>query len=130
MKLHHVGFVVSSIHEYEKKMLYESKVREVVDDIQQAKLCLYRNFGTSMIELIEPISEASFTYHSLRKFGNHFHHLCYAVKSTDEMNSIAHQSRLLLFKGPLNAVLFDSKQVFFFFSSNKTIIEFLIDEDF
>ena len=111
-------------------MLYESKIREVVDDIQQAKLCLYRNFGTSIIELIEPISEASFTYHSLRKFDNHFHHLCYAVKSTDEMNSIAHQSRLLLFKGPLNAVLFDSKQVFFFFSSNKTIIEFLIDEDF
>lgn len=130
MKLHHLGFVVANIEEYEKKMLYESKVKEVIDDIQKAKLSLYKNFGNVFIELIEPLNEASFTYNSLRKFGNHFHHLCYAVKNEDEMHSIAKQNKLVLFKGPLIATLFDKKTVFFFFSPNKTILEFLIDEDF
>ncbi|MCS6988982.1 MAG: VOC family protein [Chloroherpetonaceae bacterium] len=130
MKLHHLGFVVANIEEYERKMVYESKIKEVIDDVQQAKLSLYANFGSSFIELIEPLSKASFTYNALQKFGNHFHHLCYAVGSAEEMNAVAKQNKLILFRGPLEAKLFDLKPVFFFFSPNKTIVEFLLDEDF
>lgn len=130
MKLHHLGFVVASIEEYEKKMLYESKLKNVSDEIQQAKLSLYSNFGSSFIELIEPLNESAFTYKALQKFGNHFHHICYAVKNFNEMEYIAQKNKLILFKAGLKAILFDSKLVYFYFSPNKTIIEFLIDENF
>ncbi len=130
MKLHHLGFVVASIEEYEKKMLYESKLKTVIDEVQQAKLSLYENFGSSFIELIEPLNESAFTYNALQKFGNHFHHLCYAVKHPSEMEQVAKKNKMILFKAGLKAALFDSKLVYFYFSQNKTIIEFLIDEDF
>jgi hypothetical protein len=129
MKLHHIGYVVGSIEAYEKKMLFESKLKEVVDELQQARLSLYTHFSDVLIELIEPLNESAFTYGALKKFGDHHHHLCYAVSTETQMQFYANLHRMFLFKAALPAKLFDGKPVYFFYTGNKTIVEFLIDAD-
>jgi catechol 2,3-dioxygenase-like lactoylglutathione lyase family enzyme len=128
MKLHHIGYIVKDIEKYEKNLLFEKKIKEVIDPIQHAKLALYSNFGDSFIELIQPIDKEAFTNSFLEKNGNAYHHLCYEVASENEMKIIAEQQKYLLFKGPLEAILFDNEKVYFYYTRNKTIVEFLVHE--
>ena len=127
MLLHHQGFVVKSIEDYEKNLIFEEKLKEVIDPVQQAKLTLYSNFGSSNIELIEPIEETAFTYNFLQKSGGGFHHNCYEVSDESEMRAFTESRRMIQIKGPLEALLFDGLFVFFFMDYNRQIVEFLID---
>jgi hypothetical protein len=124
---HHVGIIVNSIVDYEKKMFFEEKINEVVDPIQKAKLSLYKNFGSSYLELIEPLSEDSPTYNALKNFGNHYNHLCYTCDSVEELTIFADQANWLQVFGPVPAVLFDNKDVIFFYTPNKQILEFILE---
>lgn len=128
MRLHHIGYVVKDISEYEKKLIYKEKRASVEDPIQKAALSLYETYSEVLIELIQPLEESSFTYAFLQKQGNAYHHLCYEVDSIEAMRRIAEKHGLLLFKGPLPAPLFDGKEVYFYFDKNKSITEFLINK--
>jgi hypothetical protein len=127
MKLHHIGYIVKSIEDYEKHLFYEEKIVEVFDPVQNANLALYSNFGSSFLELIQPIDNQSFTHGFLEKNGNAYHHVCYEVASVEEMKMHCEAKKYLLFKGPLQAILFEGKEVYFYYTKNKTIIEFLIN---
>lgn len=130
MKFHHIGIIVHDIIEFESKMIYEDKICEVFDPLQNANLVLYRNFGNSFIELIQPVDETSFTWNFLQKNANFgFHHLCYEVKNLNILEEIKIKYKLISVLGPLPALLFNGKRVAFFYSRNKTIIEFLILDD-
>lgn len=126
IKLHHIGLIVSDIKSYEKGLIYESKIDEIYDPIQKAKLALYSNFGDSKIELIQPIDETSFTWNFMKNNKNPFHHLCYEVKNLNDLELIKKKFRLIPILGPIPALLFGGKQVAFFYSRNKIIIEILI----
>jgi methylmalonyl-CoA/ethylmalonyl-CoA epimerase len=126
MKLHHIGFVVNDISKYEQLFMFEKKVKEIFDPIQNSQMALYTNFSNSFIELIQPINENSLTYNFLHKNGNCYHHLCYEVYSYDDMNRIVRDQKLILVKGPLPAILFDNREVWFYYSRGKQILEFLI----
>ncbi len=127
MKLHHTGWIVGDIASYEKGLLHRGLVHQVADPVQGATLALYRDFSDSYIELIQPLNEQAFTWAALQKHGAHFHHYCYEVPTVDAMREVAAQYRLMLFRGPLDALLFGGKPVYFYFSRNRTIVEFLID---
>ncbi len=128
LSLHHTGFIVSNIDEYEKNMFYESKVNDVVDPLQNARLALYKNYcgSDSYIELIQPLNDNAFTMNALKKFGNHFNHFCYNVASLEELKEVATSSRLIEVLGPTPAILFDNKMVAFYYTRNRQVIEFLI----
>jgi hypothetical protein len=128
IKFHHIGFVVSDIEKYQKNMLCQSKILDVFDKIQNARLALYLNFDNSFIELIQPINEKSFTWNHLKKYGNSFHHLCYSI-SASELDEITSAQRMVKILGPVPAVLFSGKSVVFYYTRNKSIIEFLIVEE-
>jgi hypothetical protein len=124
---HHIGIIVSSLSDFEAKMLYEEKVAQVFDPIQNAHLALYKNYSDSYIELIQPIDEQSFTWNFLKKSGHYgYHHMCYEVSSAAVLKDIQQKYRLLPILEPVPAVLFNGKLVAFFYSRNKAIIEFLI----
>jgi hypothetical protein len=127
MILHHSGFVVSDVDSWEKQMAYEEKVGDVIDPIQNSRLALYRNFGESYIELIQPLNEQSFSWNSLQKFGNHFNHFCYSVNSLEEIEKIALDFKLQQVMAPVPAVLFNNKLVAFYYSRNRQVVEFLIE---
>ncbi|HUM64385.1 MAG TPA: VOC family protein [Chitinophagaceae bacterium] len=126
MKLHHIGYVVKDIEQYEKNLLFEKKVRELFDPVQNSKMALYSNFNDSFIELIQPLNEESFTYNFLQKSGGGYHHLCYEMNSAGELMELASAQKLIRIKGPLPAILFDNREVWFYFTRNKQIVEFVI----
>ncbi len=127
MILHHIGIVVNEIEKYETSMIFEEKVMQVIDPIQQSILALYKNFGSCYIELIQPLNEMSYTMNFLKKNGNGFHHLCFEVANTEIMQEIVEKKKLIYVNGPFPAILFDNRNVYFYFSRNKEIIEFLIE---
>ena len=127
MRFHHTGLVVESIGTFESKLLYEEKILEVLDPMQDAKLALYKNFGDSFIELIEPLSPAAFTWNFLRKVNSPlYHHFCYEVADENELEKIQIKYRLIPILDPIPAKLFNDELVCFFYTRNKMIIEFLI----
>lgn len=127
MKFHHFGLIVSSIIDFEKKIIYEEKLVEVIDSLQNAKLALYKNYGDSFIELIEPLSSKSFTWNHLKSINySPYHHFCYEVDNYTELKHIESKYRLLPILGPVPAKLFNERDVAFFYTRGKMIVEFLI----
>ena len=126
MNLHHIGYVVNDISLYEKNLLFEKKEREIFDPLQNSMMALYLNFGNSLVELIHPLNEKSFTYNYLQKNGSSYHHLCYEVSSRDEIAHFAGEKKLILVKGPLPAILFNNREVWFYYTRNKQIVEFVL----
>jgi methylmalonyl-CoA/ethylmalonyl-CoA epimerase len=126
MKLHHIGYVVKDIVQYEKSLIFEKKIKELFDPVQNSKMALYENYSDSFIELIQPLNEESFTYNFLQKNGSSYHHLCYEVRSRDEMMGIVGNQKLIIVKGPIPAILFDNREVWFYYSRNKQVVEFVI----
>jgi len=126
--LHHTGFIVNDIDAYEKHLFYERKVKDVIDNIQNARLALYENYGSSgvYIELIQPLNNDAFTMNALMKQGNHFNHFCYSVDTMEELQAIAADLRLIPILGPVPAILFDNKMVCFYYGRNRQVVEFLI----
>lgn len=127
VKFHHSGFIVKNIDAWEKKMIYEKKVADVTDPIQNARLSLYKNFGNTFIELVQPLNKKAFTWNSLRKSGDHFNHICYKVSNIKEMEKIVIKHKLILLRSPLPATLFNGKKVVFYYTRSHQIIEFLIN---
>lgn len=128
MRLHHAGFIVNNLEAFEKNLLFEEKQIQVFDPVQQANLALYKNYSDSYIELIQPLNEKSFTWNALQKSGNHFHHFCYEVGTPEELHSIVSDLKLIEILKPVPALLFDNKMVTFYYSRNKQIVEFLINQ--
>jgi hypothetical protein len=121
MKLHHVGIIVRSIIDYEKNFLYEKKLDEVVDPIQNAKLALYTSFSETLIELIEPLNENSLLWGVLNKRGTHINHLCYAHNDIDEIMEISKKLGYLKILGPVKAALLKIKMLFSFIQKIKKL---------
>ena len=128
MKIHHIGFVVQNIEQYEKRFIHNGKINEVEDVIQNAKLALYNGFGDYFLELIEPLNENSFTWNFLKKTQNSFHHLCYEIDSFDSVIKFAKEHKLIHLLGPVKATLFNDKNVVFYFDRNRNIVEFLLNK--
>ena len=126
MKLHHIGYVVKDIVQYEKNLIFEKKIKELFDPVQNSNMALYLNFTDSLIELIQPLNEESFTYNFLQKNGSSYHHLCYEIGSESELNELVDSQKLIKVKGPVPAILFDGRMVWFFYSRNKQIVEFVL----
>jgi methylmalonyl-CoA/ethylmalonyl-CoA epimerase len=128
MKLHHSGFIVDNIDNWEKNIIYEKKVADIIDPIQNARLALYTNYSNSFIELIQPINEIAYTWNSLKKFGNHFNHFCYEVEDNAEFITVTSKIRMLKILGPIPALLFEGRQIYFYYTKNKQVVEFLINK--
>jgi len=126
MKIHHFGFVVENI-DSELKYLHKQKLdNRVYDPVQKAELVSLIADNQTMIELISPKDEQSFTWNYLKKNGGGFHHICYEVENLDEAKKFFQENRILKVLGPVDAVLFNRK-VIFGIQRNKSIIELVFD---
>jgi hypothetical protein len=129
MRFHHTGLIVENINSFETNLVFEEKILEVFDPMQDAKLALYKNYGDSYIELIEPSSPSSFTWNYLKSRNTSpYHHFCYEVNNNNELLQVKSKYRLIPILGPIQAKLFNDSLVAFFYTRNKMIIEFLIKE--
>ncbi len=129
MKLHHTGFIVQNREKYLAHLIYKEKIKEVYDPAQDAFILLLDNFSDSFIELIQPVSEKSPTFNFLKKSGEGFHHFCYEISDQEELKNIEANYKLIKVFGPVPAVLFDNKQVVFYFNRNRQVVEFLLKQE-
>lgn len=127
IKLHHVGYVVSDISTFQNNILFQEKISEIYDPVQKATLALYSTFSDVYIELIHPESSDSYTWKSLCKLGNHFHHLCYQG-TREDINLVVMKKKMIHISGPFNAILFNNQSVDFYFNRNRELVEFLIKD--
>jgi methylmalonyl-CoA/ethylmalonyl-CoA epimerase len=125
MNLHHHGYVVNDITAYAIKLKLQSPLLLVTDPIQNAHIALYKGLDKVYTELIQPLSDASPTWNFLQKKGEGFHHLCYECTES-EMWEYAAAQRLIKVMGPVPAVLFDGRTVYFFVNRKSEVTEFLI----
>ena len=121
MRIHHIGYVVKNIEKYRKNLLIDKIIKEVYDDTQKAKLVLIEA-GNTLIELIEPQNEESFTYNFLKKGGG-YHHLCYETTKENAENFIKTKKMIKVLDW-VYAPLLDS-EVVFAYNRNKEIVEFV-----
>jgi hypothetical protein len=101
----------------------------VYDPIQKARICLVDvGWGRDiMLELIEPADAHSTVANFLQKTGGGLHHLCFEVASKDEVQALAKRMRMLPILGPVPAAAFAGRQVMFYFTKGREVIEFLGD---
>jgi methylmalonyl-CoA/ethylmalonyl-CoA epimerase len=127
MILHHVGYVVHDITYYQKLLNLPHSLIQVNDPVQQAWIALYEQPGKPYIELIQPLNESSPTWNFLQKNGEGFHHHCFECTEEAMWQHVASQ-RMIKVMGPVPAVLFDGRTVYFFVTRKMEIVEFLLHQ--
>ncbi len=125
MKLHHYGYVVWDITAYALKLQLTPALQWITDPIQQANIALFDSSGDVYTELIQPIDHSSPTWNFLQKNGEGFHHHCYEC-SEKQMWQYAAAHRLIKVMGPVPAMLFGGRTVYFFVTRKGKVTEFLI----
>jgi hypothetical protein len=129
LRLHHVGILVENIETYLKSSFWTRGSPIVEDPLQQARLCLAGLPGDErpLIELIEPLGEASPTYRALQERTN-LHHLCFETGGRKEGDRLIAEYRFLPVTQWQPAVLFQGRPVRFAYTRNRELVEFLADE--
>jgi len=125
MILHHIGFIVDNIDKYKNQLVFDQEIIKVHDQIQNAEISLLSTASNTFIELIQPVSDKSWTWNFLQKYTNSFHHLCYQT-SYEKMVNLVNEKNFIKIRGPIPAIIFDNHDVYFYYTKNKQIIEFLI----
>lgn len=126
MELHHIGYIVPNAEDPSEINPGLRLIGSVIDPLQEAKICLYKNQQDELIELIQPLNEKSPVWNFLKKNGMGFHHHCYSC-SVEEMVNYAKTNELVKIRGPIDAALFPDKKVIFYITKSEAITEFILE---
>ena len=134
MQLHHTGYIVTNAEDPTLIQEGMQLVVSVIDPLQQAKICLYKNLQNELIELVEPLNEKSPVWNFLKKKSrlnvssgreNGFHHECFTA-TIDEIEKYTLERRLTKIMGPVPAKIFNDQQILFFIAKDSKITEFIL----
>jgi methylmalonyl-CoA/ethylmalonyl-CoA epimerase len=129
-KLHHIGFVVSSIEESAESFAqsldasWDGKI--VFDPVQQVRVSFFqsRRVTDPLVELVEPGEPASPVSHFLARGGG-LHHVCYEVENLEAHLSFSRSVGTLIIRPPVPAVAFGGRRIAWGISKKKLLMEFL-----
>ena len=127
---HHVGFVVSSIHDtvqsFAESLNAQWDGAIVFDPHQDSRVTFLRSRNQSdpLFELIEPASENSPVI-AFAKKGGGIHHVCYVVDSLEQQLERCRSQRLLVVRQPAPAAAFGGRRIAWVYTRNKLLIEYL-----
>ena len=79
MKIHHVGYLVTSMAKAKKAFLalgYEPASDDIYDDVRKIDICFMKKDGYN-IELISPAAENSVVSGLIKRYRNSPYHICY-----------------------------------------------------
>jgi methylmalonyl-CoA/ethylmalonyl-CoA epimerase len=129
-RMHHVGFVVSSISNTIEgfAMSLGADWDKIIfhDPLQKARVTFLRTPcpTDALIELVEPAGEGSPILQFLQKGGG-LHHLCYEVEDLDAHLRTMRQKGAVVVRQPLPAVAFENRRIAWTFTGQKLLLEFL-----
>lgn len=125
MNLHHIGYVVTNASDQNLVNPALHLLTTVEDEIQGAKICLYKNQQNELIELIEPLDEGSPVWNFLQKHPNTVHHSCYEI-SDEELKKHVEENHLVKIMGPVPAEIFNNRMVVFYVTRDRELLEFIL----
>jgi|HubBroStandDraft_6_1064221.scaffolds.fasta_scaffold62051_2 methylmalonyl-CoA/ethylmalonyl-CoA epimerase len=129
-KLHHIGFVVSSIQESAESFIqalgasWDGKI--TFDPVQKVRVSFFQGRSTAdpLIELVEPGEPESPVSRFLERGGG-LHHLCYGVEDLDAHLAFCKSVGTIIIRPPVPAVAFDGRRIAWGVSKKKLLLEFL-----
>lgn len=126
--LHHIGIAVNSIKksmEFHTRFLGMTQESPVVEDAtQNVKVVLLRPERGSLIELVEPLNEAS-PVNNILKQNSCLYHYCSEVNNIEEAIRTARSFGAMVIQSPVPATLFNQRKIAFIYTQDKYIVEFL-----
>ena len=129
-RLHHVGYVVSSIEDVIKGFATSLSAtwdgRVIHDPLQQVYVAFLES-GTStdaIVELVAPAGEVSPVTNFLSKGGG-LHHLCYEVDNLEAHLQLAKAHGGIVVKSPLPAVAFGGRRIAWVYTKYKLLLEYV-----
>jgi methylmalonyl-CoA/ethylmalonyl-CoA epimerase len=130
MRLHHVGYVVSSIAQIADRFAASIGAawdqRIILDSLQGAHVTFLGKLGGPfpVIELVEPEDEHSPVANFLRRGGG-LHHLCYEIDSLEGQLKATRALGGTVVRAPLAAVAFDGRRIAWVSTKDRLLLEFL-----
>lgn len=123
--IHHIGRVVNNIAEelkYYRSLGFKCAKSVKIDHHQKVKIGLIDLGQGIFLELLEPHGKSSPIKNFLAK-NNGLHHICYRIDNLEKKIKTLKRYGVILSK-PAPSV-FDGKKVFFFYTPQREIIEFI-----
>lgn len=130
VKLHHLGFVVSSIEESADtfaRSLGATWDRKIISDpIQKVRVAFFQgsNSADPLIELVEPGEPDSPVSRFLEQGGG-LHHLCYEVRDLESYLMISKSAGNIVIRPPVPAVAFGGRRIAWAVTKARLLMEFL-----
>lgn len=129
LRLHHIGFVVSSIEATGQSFAQSVNglwTKEIIHDpIQRVNVSFLSLPGTeAQMELVEPASQLSPVRAFLEKGGG-LHHVCYEVEDCEQTLTAMRQRRAMIVRRPTPAVAFQGRRIAWALTAEKLLIELL-----
>jgi methylmalonyl-CoA/ethylmalonyl-CoA epimerase len=127
-RLHHIGYVVSSIAEglarWESAMFARSVSARYTDDIQKATVLFLELPDGVRLELVEPLTNDSPVDGFLAKGGG-LHHLCFEVGSLAQQIQHMRRQHAVLVRRPQPAVAFGGRRIAWMMTKERMLVEYL-----
>ena len=130
LKLHHFGFVVSSIENsaesFARSLAATWDHKIILDPIQKVRVAFFRgpNSEDPLIELVEPGQSDSPVSRFLQQGGG-LHHLCYEVNDLESHLKCCKSAGNIVIRQPVPAVAFAGRRIAWVITRNKLLVEFL-----
>ena len=130
LKLHHIGFVVSSIQQsaesFERSLRATWDGNIVLDPVQNVYVAFLQGLNPTdpSIELVEPGGPESPVSQFLKRGGG-LHHLCYEVKDLESHLAFCRSVGTIIIRPPVPAVAFGGRRIAWAVTKKKLLVEFL-----
>ena len=131
-RLHHIGFVVSSVENampgFVRSMKAQWDGQSFDDPLQKARVAfLTTRVGEPQIELVEPLGADSPVLSFLREKGGGLHHVCYEIADLEQELRDFRSRGGFIAKRPKPAVAFGGRHVAWVITAEKLLVELLQD---
>lgn len=128
MRFHHVGYAVADIDRYLREffqpLFNPSRVSPVYEDpIQRVRVLFVEVSPGTLIELVEPLDEASPVTRFIGDPRGGLYHLCYEVDDLDATVKHFRKHRCLPLAPPAPAVAFAGRRIVFLATPQRDLIE-------
>lgn len=130
LKTHHLGIAVQNFYpilEYYQSVGYKSwHATPVRDELQSVDLMMLTKDGDVSIELVSPYSDTSPVHNYIRNEETRIYHTCYEVENFENtINLIKENFKVINVSKPKPAILFDNREVAFYYVKGIGLIELL-----
>jgi methylmalonyl-CoA/ethylmalonyl-CoA epimerase len=130
LKLHHVGFVVSSIPDCAESFAqalgatWDGNI--FFDPVQKVRVTFFqgRSNTDALVELVEPGGPDSPVTRFVKQGGG-LHHLCYEVGDLEAHLEFCKSCGTIILRSPVPAVAFDGRRIAWAITKKKLLLEFL-----